>query len=155
MGMLFVTLRRRWRRPCSNLGGAGRHRPGPGLDLRDVLAAAVFLVAIVGETASDAQMKRFRADPANKGQVIQTGLWPGRGIPTTFSSGWAGSPIGDGLDPAVHHWLTLTAPAVMYGLLRYVSGVPPLEDAMLTSRGDRFATTSGASASSSRSPKRA
>jgi steroid 5-alpha reductase family enzyme len=27
---------------------------------------------------------------------------------------------------------------VMYGLLRYVSGVTPLEEAMLESRGDKF-----------------
>jgi steroid 5-alpha reductase family enzyme len=26
----------------------------------------------------------------------------------------------------------------MYGLLRYVSGVPPLEEAMLKSRGDKL-----------------
>jgi steroid 5-alpha reductase family enzyme len=35
-------------------------------------------------------------------------------------------------------WLSLTAPAVMFGLLRYVSGVPPLEETMLKSRGDLF-----------------
>ena len=33
---------------------------------------------------------------------------------------------------------SLAAPAVMYGLLRHVSGVPPLEEAMLGSRGDTF-----------------
>ena len=35
-------------------------------------------------------------------------------------------------------WLSMTAPVVMYGLLRYVSGVPLLEATMLKSRGDLF-----------------
>ena len=35
-------------------------------------------------------------------------------------------------------WLSLTAPVVMYVLLTRISGVPPLEEAMLASRGDAY-----------------
>jgi steroid 5-alpha reductase family enzyme len=35
-------------------------------------------------------------------------------------------------------WLALSAPAFMYWLLVYVSGVPPLEQQMLRSRGDKY-----------------
>ena len=41
-------------------------------------------------------------------------------------------------------WLALTGPIFMFWLLRYVSGVPPLEATMLASRGDRFSRLSGA-----------
>ena len=42
------------------------------------------------------------------------------------------------LDARPVNWLSLAAPVVMYGLLRYVSGIPPLEEAMLKTRGERF-----------------
>jgi steroid 5-alpha reductase family enzyme len=35
-------------------------------------------------------------------------------------------------------WLTLAAPACMYWVLVHVSGIPPLEEHMLRSRGAQF-----------------
>lgn len=119
---------------------AAAMRPEPSLDVRDALAVAVLLSAIAGETIADAQMKRFRADPANKGKVMDTGLWAWSRHPNYFFQwlGWMAYPV-MALDPSRPvSFLTLVAPAVMYGLLRYVSGVPPLEEAMLKSRGDKF-----------------
>jgi len=119
---------------------AAASRPEPVLDARDGLAVLVFLAAIAGEAVSDAQMKRFRENPANKGQVIETGFWGWSRHPNYFFQwlGWMAYPV-MALDPSRPvSFLTLAAPAVMYGLLRYVSGVPPLEAAMLKSRGDRF-----------------
>lgn len=119
---------------------AAAMRPAPSLDIRDAMAAMVFLAAIAGETISDGQMKRFRADAANKGKVMDTGLWSWSRHPNYFFQwlGWMAYPV-MALDlsrPA--SFLTLVAPAIMYGLLRHVSGVPPLEEAMLRSRGDKF-----------------
>ena len=37
--------------------------------------AALWLVGMIFETVGDAQLKAFRADPANKGKVLDTGLW--------------------------------------------------------------------------------
>ena len=37
--------------------------------------AAIALVGILFETVGDAQLKAFRANPANKGKVLDTGLW--------------------------------------------------------------------------------
>lgn len=139
--MLFVTLPQA---PATALLGvsvvlaANEHGPFPGK--RDLLAAAIFLAAIVGEYLADAQMKRFRADPANKGQVMDRGLWGWSRHPNYFFQwlGWMAYPA-IALHPAsAVSWLSLAAPAVMYGLLRYVSGVPPLEEAMLKTRGDLF-----------------
>lgn len=140
-GMLFVTLPQA---PATALLGVSvvlaAQRPGPAPDLRDALAVVLFLVAIAGEAAADAQMRRFRANATNKDQVIDTGLWAWSRHPNYFFQwlGWMAYPM-MALEPSRPiTWLTLTAPAVMFGLLRYVSGVPPLEDAMLKSRGDRF-----------------
>ena len=37
--------------------------------------AALWLLGITFEAVGDAQLKAFRTDPANKGKVLQTGLW--------------------------------------------------------------------------------
>ena len=138
--MLFVTLPQA---PASALLALSvvlaARAPGP-LGLRDALAVAVFVAAIVGEALADGQMKRFREDPANKGQVMDRGLWAWSRHPNYFFQwlGWLAYPV-IALDPGRPlTWLSLTAPVVMYGLLRYVSGVPPLEQAMLESRGEAF-----------------
>ncbi|WP_397418299.1 DUF1295 domain-containing protein [Phenylobacterium sp.] len=115
-------------------------RPEPNLDVRDLIALGILIIAILGETTSDEQMRRFRADPANKGQVMDRGLWAWSRHPNYFFQwlGWTAYPV-IALDPAQPvTWLSLIAPGVMYGLLRHVSGVPPLETAMLASRGDLF-----------------
>ena len=139
--MLFVTLPQA---PATALLAISvvlaARRPEADLDLRDAIGAAIFLIAIVGETLSDNQMKRFRSDPANKGKVMDQGLWAWSRHPNYFFQwlGWMVYPAMV-LDPAQPlSWLSLTAPVVMYGLLRYVSGVPLLEATMLKSRGDLF-----------------
>jgi steroid 5-alpha reductase family enzyme len=139
--MLFVTLPQA---PATALLGfsviLAARSPGEALGLRDALAAVVFVAAIVGEYLSDNQMKAFRADPANKGQIMDRGLWGWSRHPNYFFQwlGWCAYPV-IALDPARPiTLLSLAAPLVMFGLLRYVSGVPPLEEAMLKTRGDKF-----------------
>jgi steroid 5-alpha reductase family enzyme len=114
--------------------------PGEGLGPRDFAGVVILLVAIAGEAIADSQMKRFRSAPANKGRVCDAGLWGWSRHPNYFFEwlGWLAYPV-IGLDPA-HPitWLSLTAPLVMYILLTRISGVPPLEEAMLASRGDAY-----------------
>ncbi len=141
MRMLFVTLPQA---PASAMLGlsvilAARH-PDPALGWRDALAIAVFVAAIVGEYVADNQMKAFRAQASNHGQVMDRGLWGWSRHPNYFFQwlGWVAYPV-IALDPGRPvTWLSLAAPAVMFALLRYVSGVPPLEAAMLKSRGQAF-----------------
>ena len=118
------------------------HDPAPGLRLQDAAAVLILIVAFVGEAAADRQLWRFRADPNNKGKVCDAGLWSWSRHPNYFFEwfGWLGysllaiGPVGE------YGWgyLSLLAPACMYWLLLYVSGIPPLEDHMLRSRGDAF-----------------
>jgi steroid 5-alpha reductase family enzyme len=48
---------------------------GPGIGLTGCLGAILSLIGIAFESIGDAQLKAFRADPANKGKVLDTGLW--------------------------------------------------------------------------------
>ena len=114
--------------------------PAPYLGITDYVGAALLAAAILGEAVADAQMRRFRAQ-AQHGAVCDTGLWAWSRHPNYFFEwlGWCSYPIiaiGAGWWPG---WLALTGAAFMFWLLRYVSGVPPLEEAMLRSRRARFA----------------
>ncbi|HEX4225628.1 MAG TPA: DUF1295 domain-containing protein, partial [Pseudonocardiaceae bacterium] len=46
-----------------------------GLNVFSWLGIAVWLVGIGFESIGDAQLSRFRADPASAGRVLDTGLW--------------------------------------------------------------------------------
>ena len=126
---------------CVSIAAAAL-RPGEGLLMTDFIGAAILLVGIVGEAVADEQMRRFRAEPANKGQVMDRGLWGWSRHPNYFFEwfGWLAYPvIAIDLSGAwPWGWASLVAPVVMYVILRYLTGVPPLEKAMLASRGDAY-----------------
>lgn len=114
-------------------------RTGP-LGLGDALGALILLGCIAGEGLADQQMAAFRADPAHKGQICDTGLWGVSRHPNYLFEflGWAAYPA-IAFDPSAPWWApALLAPLVMYALLRFGTGVPPLEQSMLESRGERF-----------------
>lgn len=116
------------------------HNPASFLRLADWIGIAIFVVAVGGETLSDRQLRAFKADPANKGKVCDTGLWSVSRHPNYFFEclGWCAYPF---LAIAPFYpwgWVALLAPILMYWLLVYASGIPPLEAHMLRSRGAAF-----------------
>jgi steroid 5-alpha reductase family enzyme len=116
--------------------------PAPALRVQDVLAALVLIVGIAGEALADNQLRRFRADPANRGRICDSGLWAWSRHPNYFFEwlGWIAYPVFaiDLAGGAPWGWLALAGPAFMYWLLVHASGIPPLEAHMLRSRGDAF-----------------
>jgi steroid 5-alpha reductase family enzyme len=122
---------------------AAANRPAPGLELADLLGLAIAVIAIAGEGLADEQIKAFRRDPANKGKVCDVGLWAWSRHPNYFFEwlGWFVYPV-IAVDLSGAYpigWMALAAPAVMFAVLRYGTGVPPLEEHMLRSRGAAFA----------------
>jgi len=114
--------------------------PSDALRLQDFLGVLVLLVGIGGEALADAQLKTFREDPDNKGRVCDAGLWRWSRHPNYFFEwfGWLAYPV---IGLSVHApWClsTLLAPIFMYWILVYVTGIPPLEEQMLRSRGQRY-----------------
>jgi steroid 5-alpha reductase family enzyme len=117
------------------------HNPRP-LSLLDFTALAVLLAAIAGEAAADRQLRRFRADPQHRGDICDVGLWGWSRHPNYFFEwlGWVAYPL-FAINPLGGYpwgWFALSGPAFMCALLVYVSGIPPLEQQMLRSRGDAF-----------------
>jgi steroid 5-alpha reductase family enzyme len=114
--------------------------PSEVLRLQDYLAALILFAGIAGEALADKQLKSFRTDPANRGKVCDVGLWRWSRHPNYFFEwfGWLAYPmIALSWD---YPWglATLLAPIFMYWILRHVTGVPPLEDQMIRSRGDSY-----------------
>ncbi len=112
----------------------------PHLRIVDVLGALVLAAAILGESLADRQMKAFKADKSNHGRVCDTGLWGWSRHPNYLfeALGWVAYPV-IALEPSKPWtWLSLISPVVMFVILRFATGVPPLEAAMVKSKGDAY-----------------
>ncbi|MBP6889818.1 MAG: DUF1295 domain-containing protein [Candidatus Moranbacteria bacterium] len=100
-------------------------------DTRDLLGVAIWIIGFTFEVVGDAQLARFIKNPANKGKLMQSGLWAYTRHPNYFGE--------------VTQWwgLWLVALSVPYGfwgiigpititiLLLKVSGIPLLEKKMV------------------------
>jgi steroid 5-alpha reductase family enzyme len=91
------------------------------------LAAAVWLVAMAGETVADRQLAAFRADAATAGTTCRRGLWRYSRHPNYFCEwlGWWAWPLA-GLGAAGAAWLW-AYPALMLAFLVCFTGIPFVE----------------------------
>ena len=114
--------------------------PYDALRIQDIVGALILLIGIAGEALADAQLKRFRENPANKGRVCDVGLWRWSRHPNYFFEwfGWLAYPVIAIASVHPWGWATLLAPIFMYWILVHVTGIPPLEAQMLRSRGARY-----------------
>ncbi len=114
--------------------------PGDALRVQDYLGALILFIGIAGEGLSDLQLKTFRSNPANKGKVNNYGLWGWSRHPNYFFEwvGWLAYPVIAISPDYPWGWATLLAPIFMYWILVHLTGVPPLEDQMIKSRGDLY-----------------
>lgn len=129
---------------CSTLRLAAV-RPEAGFHLSDCAGLLILAAALVGEAVADAQLKTFKAAGGPPGRVMDRGLWGWSRHPNYVFEwlGWvAYAVIALPILPAgpayPQGWLALAGPALMFWLLTRVSGIPPLEEAMLASRGDAY-----------------
>jgi steroid 5-alpha reductase family enzyme len=95
-------------------------------NMLDALGLALAAFGLVFEAVADAQMARFRADPRNRGRVMDRGLWRFSRHPNYFGECcfWWGL---WGVAAAGGAWWTVVSPLLMTVLLLKVSGVPLLE----------------------------
>lgn len=87
----------------------------------------VWLCGFAFESIGDWQLKRFKADPAHRGQLITSGLWRFSRHPNYFGEAtlWWGifiMAVSDG-----HSLWLIISPLLITLFLLYVSGVPMLE----------------------------
>lgn len=97
-----------------------------GLGWLVIAGIIVFAVGLFFETVGDLQLTRFIADPANKGTVMDRGLWRYTRHPNYFGdfSVWWGLYL---IALAAGAWWTIIGPIIMSVLLIRVSGAGLLE----------------------------
>lgn len=99
--------------------------PAP-LGLLDALGVLLVLAGLGVETLADHQLARFKRDPANRGRVLDRGLWRYSRHPNYFGEAcvWWGFGL---LAVAAGAWWALVSPVLMTFLLLKVSGVGLME----------------------------
>lgn len=98
------------------------------------VGAAVWLLGFVFESVGDAQLARFKADPGNKGQLMDQGLWRYTRHPNYFGDAcvWAGLWL-----VAASSWAGVTtafSPIAMAFFLTKVTGAANNEKGMKKSK---------------------
>lgn len=109
------------------------------LDGFAIAGIVVWIAGMVFEVVADLQKQAFRADPANKGEFIRTGLWSRSRHPNYFGEilVWVGvflvaAPVLQGWQ-----WVAVLSPLFVILLLTRVSGIPLLEKRADEKWGDR------------------
>lgn len=99
----------------------------------DFAAATVFAVGFAFESFGDEQLRRFKANPANKGRVLDTGLWRYTRHPNYFGEAllWWGFGL---FSVATGGYAGVIGPAIMTYFLIRVSGVALLEQTLKTTK---------------------
>jgi steroid 5-alpha reductase family enzyme len=92
----------------------------------DAVGTALWLTGFLFEVVGDEQLRRFKADPENEGEVMDRGLWRYTRHPNYFGDAtlWWGLGV---MALATGAWWSVVGPIVMTVLLLRVSGVPLLE----------------------------
>ena len=100
----------------------------------DVAGTLVFLAGFLFEAIGDEQLRRFKADPANRGQVMDRGLWRYSRHPNYFGDAllWWGLYLVARAVPG-GGW-SFTGPLVMTFFLLKVSGVALLEKGLVKTK---------------------
>lgn len=110
---------------------AAQFSPAPArLTLLDFAAIAVWAFGFYFEAVGDWQLARFKANPANQGKVLDSGVWRYTRHPNYFGDAtqWWGYYLGAG---AAGGFWTIFSPIIMTVLLLRVSGVAMLEKTLV------------------------
>lgn len=99
------------------------------------LGALIALIGIAFETIGDAQLNKFRANPANKGKVLDTGLWRYTRHPNYFGDActWWGIWL-VAAETGLPGWISIIGPIFLTFTLTKWSGKPLLEYGMRKTR---------------------
>ncbi len=108
------------------------------ISVLQIVGFVIAAVALLGEATADSQIKRFVADPANKGKVCRVGLWRYSRHPNYFfeSLVWWGFFLAALSSP--WGWVTLICPLMMLWFLLFITGIALTEKHSIESKGDAY-----------------
>jgi len=117
------------------LAAFNRH---PGLAPIEWAGAALWVVAVTFETVADRQLAAFRADPANRGRTMRSGLWRYSRHPNYFFQSVTWLAYALIATAAPFGYLGFLSVALILYLIVFVTGIPPIEERALKTRGEDF-----------------
>ena len=99
----------------------------------DILAVAVWIIGMFFESVGDGQLARFKMNPANRGKVMNQGLWRYTRHPNYFGECliWWGFFL---LVIPTGAWWSILSPILLTFLLLKFSGVTMLEETIVDRR---------------------
>lgn len=102
--------------------------------LLDFLGLAVWVIGFFFEATGDRQLARFKADPTNKGRVMDQGLWAYSRHPNYFGESlmWWGVFLIALTTPA--GWWTIISPILITAVLLKMTGVTLMEKSIVHTR---------------------
>ncbi len=94
-----------------------------------IIGIAIWIVGFAIEVVADQQKSAFKADPANAGRFITTGLWSWSRHPNYFGEMtlWTGMALLAVPVLSGWRWVVLISPVFVVVLLTRISGIPMLE----------------------------
>jgi steroid 5-alpha reductase family enzyme len=100
----------------------------------DGIGLLVWVVGFVFESVADWQLAQFKSDPANKGCVMDRGLWAFSRHPNYFGEFlvWWGIFLITLSTP--HSWWTIISPVIITAVLLKMTGIPLTEKALKEKR---------------------
>jgi steroid 5-alpha reductase family enzyme len=104
------------------------NKTSPEFSPSDLAGVLLWAVGFAVQTLSDAQLKKFKSNPAKRGKLLTTGVWRISRHPNYLGEAlmWWGIYLLAAPDWNNAWWLVISPVLITY-LLRYVSGVPLLE----------------------------
>ena len=103
------------------------HAPASALGWIDLIGLAIWLTGFSFESIGDRQLREFIRHPANKGRIMDKGLWRYSRHPNYFgevTQWWGIFVVAQSLPGS---WCTVIGPLTITVLILFVSGVPLLE----------------------------
>ena len=110
----------------------------PGLRPVELAGAGLWVAAAALELVADEQLRRFKADPANRGRTLRSGLWRYSRHPNYFFQTLTWLAYALVAVAAPRGYLGFASFALILVLVLFVTGVRPAEKQALRTRGDEY-----------------
>lgn len=104
----------------------------------EIAGLLLWVVALAGESTADAQLARFKRDPANRGRVCRVGWWSVSRHPNYFFEWLLWCAFALMATGAPWGWTSWIAPVMMLHFLLRVTGIPLTERQAIASKGDAY-----------------
>jgi len=130
---VFITLL-----PTLMLNESSPRALRPPIGWQSYLGWSMWTLGFLFEVVADWQKSTFKADPANKGQFINTGLWSLSQHPNYFGEIllWSGLFVAASSVFRGSQYLAVLSPVFIHLLITRVSGIPMLKEAGMKRWGD-------------------